>query len=64
MQRDEIILRSSEFINGSSMLETAPQQYLKDSVVVLSNRYDGCEKYGSHKQREQNNGCQNFPNRP
>ena len=46
------------------MLETAPQQYLKDSVVVLSNRYDGCEKYGSHKQREQNNGCQNFPNRP
>ena len=35
-----------------------------DSVVVLSNRYDGCEKYGSHEQREQNNGCQNFPNRP
>ena len=62
IQGDDIILRPSEFLNESFMLETAPQQCRKDSIVILSNRYDGCEKYGSHKQREQNNGCQNFQN--
>ena len=64
IQGDDIILRPSEFLNESFMLETAPQQCRKDSIVILSNRYNGCEKYGSHEQCKQNNGCQNFQNQP